>query len=51
MLNNTFYIIRKRTDTEGGIDYRVSLNASHVIYEAHFPGNPVTPGVDRKSTR
>ena len=23
----------------------MSLNASHVIYEAHFPGNPVTPGV------
>lgn len=45
MLNNTFYIIRKRTDTEGGVDYRVLLNASHVIYEAHFPGNPVTPGV------
>ena len=45
MLNNTFYTIRKRTDTEGGVDYRVSLHASHVIYEAHFPGNPVTPGV------
>lgn len=45
MLNNTFYTIRKRTDTEGGVDYRVSLNASHVIYKAHFPGNPVTPGV------
>ena len=45
MLNSTFYTIRKRTDTEGGVDYRVSLNASHVIYEAHFPGNPVTPGV------
>ncbi|WP_314951346.1 hypothetical protein [Tannerella forsythia] len=45
MLNNTFYTIRKRTDTEGGVDYRVSLNVSHVIYEAHFPGNPVTPGV------
>lgn len=45
MLNNTFYTIRKRTDTEGGVDYRVSLSASHVIYEAHFPGNPVTPGV------
>ena len=45
MLNSTFYTIRKRTDTEGGVDYRVSLNASHIIYEAHFPGNPVTPGV------
>ncbi len=45
MLNNTFYTIRKRTETEGGVDYRVSLNASHAIYEAHFPDNPVTPGV------
>ena len=24
---------------------RVRLHADHVIYKAHFPGNPITPGV------
>ena len=24
---------------------RLRLNADHVIYHAHFPGNPITPGV------
>lgn len=25
--------------------YRLSFDASHPIYKAHFPGNPITPGV------
>lgn len=25
--------------------YRISFDASHPIYKAHFPGNPITPGV------
>lgn len=24
---------------------RIRLNPEHVIYQAHFPGNPITPGV------
>ncbi len=24
---------------------KVSFNANHPIYKAHFPGNPITPGV------
>lgn len=24
---------------------RIRLNAGHRIYQAHFPGNPITPGV------
>ncbi|MDR2038535.1 MAG: hypothetical protein LBQ60_11490 [Bacteroidales bacterium] len=27
------------------IEYILRLNPSHFIYQAHFPGNPVTPGV------
>ena len=23
----------------------IALNANHQIYQAHFPGNPITPGV------
>ena len=25
--------------------FRVRLDASHKVYQAHFPGNPITPGV------
>lgn len=25
--------------------YRLRFDASHPIYKAHFPGNPITPGV------
>ena len=25
--------------------YTVTLNGKHPIYAAHFPGNPITPGV------
>lgn len=24
---------------------KIELNAYHLIYQAHFPGNPITPGV------
>jgi len=24
---------------------QIELNARHLIYQAHFPGNPITPGV------
>lgn len=45
MFDNTFYTIGK-TELSGNT-YRaeVILNASHGIYKAHFPGNPITPGV------
>ncbi|HNW56907.1 MAG TPA: 3-hydroxyacyl-ACP dehydratase [Bacteroidales bacterium] len=45
MLKDTFYTVVK---TESGDDtYRadVKLNRLHEIYKAHFPGNPITPGV------
>ena len=28
-----------------GMQYHVELNAGHYIYSAHFPGQPITPGV------
>jgi 3-hydroxyacyl-[acyl-carrier-protein] dehydratase len=45
MFDNNFYTIAKTEST--GSTYRagVILNASHEIYKAHFPGNPITPGV------
>jgi len=40
LLNDMFTI------TGGDTDHiQIRLNASHKIYQAHFPGNPITPGV------
>jgi 3-hydroxyacyl-[acyl-carrier-protein] dehydratase len=45
MLENDFYTILDKNLLEGGVDYRIKLNKNHFIYQAHFPQNPVTPGV------
>ena len=41
MLLNDFYQITGR-DAQA---FRIRLNSAHGIYRAHFPGQPVTPGV------
>lgn len=40
-----FYSVTQILPREGGFTASVELNAAHPIYAAHFPGNPVTPGV------
>jgi len=40
LLNSFFKIVGLTDDT-----CTVQFNPDHVIYQAHFPGNPVTPGV------
>jgi len=40
-LANEFYTLLRHTETE----FEVKLNAEHSIYRAHFPNNPITPGV------
>lgn len=44
LLDNLFSVT-SRTLTDGGEEFRVHLNADHFIYRAHFPGEPITPGV------
>ncbi len=39
-----FYILDKVVDGNA-VDYVVKLNPTHEIYNGHFPGNPVSPGV------
>lgn len=39
-----FYKIEDFTESETEINASISLNRSHWIYSAHFPGHPVTPG-------
>ena len=45
MLKNDFYKIISKKSSEQEIIVAVGLNATHFIYQAHFPGNPITPGV------
>jgi len=45
MLANTFYTVEKTDSTQNTYRAEVRLNASHEIYKAHFPENPITPGV------
>ena len=46
LLNDFFQIVESGVDPKSGqLIFKVRLNASHVIYKAHFPGMPITPGV------
>lgn len=44
-LKNSLYKIEYKKIDGDEIYYDISLNPSHLIYRAHFPGEPVTPGV------
>jgi 3-hydroxyacyl-[acyl-carrier-protein] dehydratase len=45
MFQNEFYTIKQQQSTDGGFEATVAFNADHYIYKAHFPQNPITPGV------
>ena len=38
------FIIKSTEETETGFTARLCCNPSHPVYQAHFPGNPITPG-------
>lgn len=40
LLNNFYRIVK-----QNGRIITVEMNADHEIYKAHFPNNPITPGV------
>ena len=42
-LDNLF-IIESITDTDTGVSAKLCCNPDHPVYQAHFPGNPITPG-------
>ena len=44
-LLNSLYRIVSESVTESGREYNIVLDAEHFIYKAHFPGEPITPGV------
>lgn len=44
-LTNDFFKVESSEPAENGMRYAITLNPHHAIYRAHFPGNPITPGV------
>ena len=38
------FILQSIEDTENGLAALLCCNPEHLIYQAHFPGNPITPG-------
>lgn len=45
ILKNNLYTIKEaQVDAQQGV-FLLQLNPTHVIYQAHFPGQPITPGV------
>lgn len=45
ILKDTFYKINTLKFEDNVLEAQISIDANHSIYEGHFPGNPVTPGV------
>ncbi len=47
MFLNDLYTIDKMPGEEnnGKLSFIIRLNSSHGIFEGHFPGNPILPGV------
>jgi 3-hydroxyacyl-[acyl-carrier-protein] dehydratase len=45
ILKNSLYSIEGQQSQENAVAYDIRLHADHFIYQAHFPGEPITPGV------
>lgn len=44
-LKNDFYKVTAQVEEGGLPQFSIKLNPQHFIFKAHFPGEPVTPGV------
>lgn len=45
MLLKDFYSILSSSEEKGKHSTKIKINKGHEIYNGHFPGRPVTPGV------
>lgn len=45
ILLNDFYTIMNRDASDGAVRAKISINRTHKIFDGHFPGLPIVPGV------
>ena len=45
ILLNDFYTILNRDASTGSVRAKISINRTHKIFDGHFPGLPIVPGV------
>src|SRR3954471_5203840 len=45
MLSGDFYYTTALDEHDGRINAVLEINAEHTIFDGHFPGQPVVPGV------
>lgn len=45
MLSGSLYTISGLVHGDGQISCHVQINPAHAVFEGHFPGSPVLPGV------
>lgn len=45
LLENFYKIIHRKEREDGKQAIEIELNPGHVLYQGHFPGQPVVPGV------
>ena len=45
IFRNNLYIVNQCDKSDESALFHIELNANHTIYQAHFPGQPITPGV------
>lgn len=45
ILKDSFYRINALNFEENVLEAQISIDPKHSIFDGHFPGNPVTPGV------
>lgn len=45
ILKDDFYRINSLNFTDNTLEAQIAIDSNHAIFDGHFPGNPVTPGV------